>query len=112
MSVSIQPIPNRRRAGWGLAVTLASLLVATIALTGRGGGISGRYEESAGLGSLEFRGGKVYVTTVVGSTFVAPYEVDGSRIILKGPGGSRVLTRVGDSIHGGVNMTYIRVDRE
>ncbi|MBX3352788.1 MAG: hypothetical protein KF684_07620 [Phycisphaeraceae bacterium] len=106
------PIPNRRRAGWGLLATVASLLIAGWTFAGRGGGLSGEYREVSGLGALEFKGRRVYVTTVVGTVFAAEYEVDGKRVILKGPGGSQVLTREGDAIQGGLNMKYVRVDRD
>lgn len=106
------PIPNRRRAGWGLLATVASLLIVGASLAGRGGGLSGEYREVSGMGALEFKGRRVYVTTVLGTTFAAEYELDGRRLILKGAGGSQVLTREGDSLLGGLNMTYVRVVRE
>lgn len=109
MTLARQPIPIRRRAGWSALVIGAAALIVGIVSTGRGGGLSGRYDEAGGMGTLEFKGRRVYVTTVLGTTFAAEYELDGRRIILKGPGGSQVLTREGDTLQGGMNLLYVKV---
>jgi hypothetical protein len=83
-------------------------LLAALWLAGCSARLSGTYSEVGGAGRLEFRGAKVYVTTVLGTTFVTPYEVDGNRIIIKGAGGSQVYTLDGDTLDGGMGMKFVK----
>jgi hypothetical protein len=72
--------------------------------------LSGEYAQVNGAGRLEFSGHKVYVTTMLGTTFVSTYEIDGSHVVIKGAGGSQVFTRRGDSLDAGLGITYVKVD--
>lgn len=86
---------------------LATLALALMAAAVAGcDGLSGEYAEVNGPGKLEFKGSKVYVTTVLGMTFVSEYEVDGDRVIIKGAGGSQVFNRTGDTLDGGAGMKF------
>ena len=42
------------------------------------------------------------------NSVVAPYEVDGNRVIVKGAGGSQVYTLDGDTLDGGAGMKFIK----
>jgi hypothetical protein len=90
------------RGGLGLAAAIALGLAACSA------GMSGTYATEGGRGSLEFRrNGTVYMTTF-GGTFACKYEVDGDRVIVKGPNGSQVLTKDGDRLDCGLGMTFVK----
>jgi hypothetical protein len=68
----------------------------------------GTYKDDAGIGSLEFQDdGTVYVT-MLDMTVVGEYEIDGDRIIIRGPRGAQVLTRNGESLTSGPGMTFLR----
>ncbi len=92
-----------------LALPLIILMVSTT-LTACDDRLAGTYEESSGWGRLEFRGDTVYVTMgVADTTFAAEYELDGDKIIIKGPGASQVYTIARDgSIEGGLGMRYVK----
>jgi hypothetical protein len=95
---------------WRRAAALLIALLATLAAhgCGDGGGLSGEYEEESGVGSLDFQSdGTVYVS-FLGVTVAGEYELDGARVIVKGPNGSQVLTRKGERLEGGLGMTYVR----
>ena len=77
-------------------------------VAGCDGGVAGTYDEVDGAGSLEFKGSRVYVTSVLGTTFVTDFEVDGDRIIIKGAGGSQVYSRKGDTLDGGMGMKFVK----
>ncbi len=91
----------------GLGVVAVVLVVAAILLS-RGGGLSGTYAEANGVGSMEFRGSKVYITTVLGTTYVSTYEADGHRVVIKGAGGAQVFNRHGATLDGGVGMKFVK----
>lgn len=91
----------------GRVIASLAALTLTLALAACDG-ISGEYTEVGGPGKLEFKGSKVYVTTVLGMTFAAEYEVDGSHLIIKGAGGSQVYTIAGDTLDGGAGMRFVK----
>jgi hypothetical protein len=93
--------------GSGAGLVLAVALAATLVLPGLHH-LSGEYDREDGSGRLEFRGSRVYVTTVLGMTFVTTYEVDGDRVIIKGGGGAQVYTRRGDTLDAGMGMKYVK----
>lgn len=101
-----RPAPPTTR--WALVLAAAAVGLATVA-AGCGNRLSGRYEEVGGTGRMEFKGSKVYVTTVLGMTYAAEYEVDGPHIVIKGAGGSQVFTRDGDTLEGGLGTRFVRV---
>lgn len=91
------PMPN-------IAVAVALALFCG----GCGGGLSGRYDEESGVGSLEFQGdGTVYVTAL-GATVEGDYELDGDRVIIAGPNGNQILIRRGDRLEGGLGLNYVK----
>lgn len=97
------------RRGHRAAAALGALALALVLAhaCGSGGGLSGRYDEESGVGSLEFReDGTVYVS-FLGVTVAGEYELDGARVIVRGPNGSQVLTRNGARLEGGLGMTYV-----
>src|SRR6187431_295658 len=91
----------------GRTLRLLASLALLLTLSGCDRGMSGKYDEVNGTGSLEFTGEKVYVTTFMGTTFVADYEVDGDHVIIKTAGGSQVYTRKGDTLDGGLEK-YVK----
>jgi hypothetical protein len=73
--------------------------------------MSGVYASDSGAGALDFQSdGTVYVT-LYGGTFAGKYEVDGERVIVKGPSGAQVYVKTGDSLDGGFGMTFIKDER-
>ena len=81
---------SRRRPAFlllaALALTLGGLALG-LGIAASGSRLSGEYDEVGGPGRLVFKGGRVYVTTTLGMTFMTAYELDGDRVILKGAGG-------------------------
>jgi hypothetical protein len=105
----VEKAPDRKRVRIAIAATsVIALAVIAFLVISRGTGISGTYRQADGTGSMEFRGSKVYITTVLGTTFVSNYEVDGNRVIIKGAGGSQVFTRNGDTLDGGLGIRFVR----
>lgn len=91
-------------------MTVARAVIAVFALLSAGCGarMSGTWCDEAGLGSLEFEeNGTAYMTTF-GGTIACTYELDGERVILKGPNGSQVLTRRGDRLDGGLGFSFVK----
>lgn len=74
--------------------------------------ISGQYDEVDGLGSLEFRGDRVYVTmAIVGTTIAADYNVEGDQVIIDGLGlsGSQSLhIRDARTLDGEMGLTFVK----
>ncbi len=72
--------------------------------------MTGIYATQDGARSLEFRAnGTVYVT-VFGGTFEGHYQLDGNRVIVKGPGGAQVYTQHDDRLDAGFGVQFERVD--
>lgn len=91
--------------------TTAALALALLA-SACGGGLTGRYANAGGVGSLDFRSnGTVYVT-LYGGTFAGTYEVEGERVIVRGPGGAQVFVKTGDRLDGDYGMTFVKQARE
>jgi hypothetical protein len=83
-------------------------LLAALFLGACDAGLSGRYEEVQGLGSLDFQeDGTVYVS-VLGATFAGEYEVEGERVVIQGPQGSQVFTWNDGRLEGGHGLAYVR----
>lgn len=93
-----------------IALLLGAILLAALLLTGVRGGssLSGEYHEVGGSGKLEFRGGRVYITALMGMTFTAPYEVDGDHIVIRGASGTQVYIRRGDTLDAGMGMRFVK----
>jgi hypothetical protein len=108
-AVEAAKAPDRKWSRIAVATTsVIALAVIAVIVISRGSGVSGTYRQADGTGSMEFRGSKVYITTVLGTTFVSNYEVDGNRVIIKGAGGSQVFTRSGDTLDGGLGIRFVR----
>jgi hypothetical protein len=70
--------------------------------------LAGTWASETGNGSLELRpDGKAYMTTF-GGTVACTYEIDGDRVLLKGPNGTQVLTRSGDRLEAGLGLSFVR----
>jgi len=113
-AASIESSPARRFS-WTravLALALAVAIIATAALIQSGPGMRGKYAGADGRSAMEFRGHRVYITTVLGTTFVANYEVDGNHVIIKGAGGAQVYTRAGDTLDGGVGIKFVKMESQ
>jgi hypothetical protein len=97
---------------WGAALLLTVTVCGVVGVMAGCDRLSGEYAEVNGPGKLEFKGGKVYITTMLGMTFVTSYEVEGDRVIIKGAdgrgGGSQVFTRSGDTIDAGMGVKYVK----
>jgi hypothetical protein len=87
---------------------ILAILAIVVFIFLRGPHLSGTYSGSDGLGSMEFRGNKVYITTVLGTTYVSTYEVDGDHIVIKGVGGAQVFTQAGATLDGGVGLRFVK----
>jgi hypothetical protein len=99
-----RPLTTWRRTA---ALLLAFLGGLAVQACGAGRGLAGEYEEESGVGSLDFQAdGRVYVS-FLGVTVAGEYELDGARVIVKGPNGSQVLTRNGERLEGGLGLTYV-----
>ena len=94
-------------SGSAAGVALAMALAVTLVVPGMHR-LTGEYDQVDGAGRLEFRGSRVYVTTVLGMTFATTYEVDGDRVIIKGGGGAQVYTRRGETLDGGVGLKFVK----
>ena len=100
-------MPTRTCTPPRLGSRLAMLLLLAFA-AGCGPRMSGTWASESGLGSLEFRpDGKAYMTTF-GGTVACTYEVDGDRVIVKGPNGTQVLTKSGDRLEAGLGLSFVR----
>jgi hypothetical protein len=100
------PNPVARARTWVIPVLLA------LYLGGCGRGMSGIYQAPDGLVTLEFEDdGEVYVTAYGGGTFQGEYELDGARVIVKGPLGSQVFTQEGDQLSDGAGLTLVKKKR-
>lgn len=107
--IRLEPRPSHLRfKGVGLAIAGVVLLSVILGLALNRSGMSGRYAGVDGRSELEFRGSRVYVTSTLGTTFVAAYEVDGNRVIIKGAGGAQVYTREGNTLDGGVGIRFVK----
>jgi hypothetical protein len=95
-------------AGAAVLVVILAVVVGTAVLATGKPGMSGTYRGPDGRSGLEFRGSRVFVTSTLGTTFVAEYEVDGDRVIIKGAGGAQVYHRQGDALDGGVGIRFVR----
>lgn len=102
---AFRPRPVARSARLLLAPALLAILPLGCDRTDH---LSGTYAQTGGPGTLEFTKDRVYVTTLLGMTFVATYEIDGNRVIIKGTGGSQVYKLEGDTLDGGAGMTFIK----
>ncbi|MBX3356793.1 MAG: hypothetical protein KF745_00035 [Phycisphaeraceae bacterium] len=99
---------RERNGRVALAGGIVLVVLATLGLVGCGGGLSGTYTEQDGVGKLEFKGDRVYVTTLLGMTFVASYETDGNHVIIRGAGGSQVYTIDGNTLDGGGGVRFVK----
>lgn len=114
----IRTLPHRRAhpAAPGLKSTLIMAVVGVLAVSltaflvfrDHSPHLSGLYTEQGGPGTLEFKKDRVYVTTLLGMTFAAPYEVDGDRVVIKGAGGSQVYTLSGDTLDAGAGRKFTK----
>jgi len=71
-------------------------------------GISGRFTGTDGTSALEFKGSRVYVTSSLGTTFQTTFDVDGDKVIIHGAGGGQVYRRSGNTLDGGVGITFVK----
>jgi hypothetical protein len=89
----------------GVGVALAA--VGGMAVWWPNPAMAGVYAEVGGPGKLEFKGERVYVTGMLGMTFVAEYELDGDRVIIQGAGGSRVYVKKDRELDAGMGLRYV-----
>ena len=72
--------------------------------------MSGKYQDSTGVMSVEFKDGKAYLTTM-GTTQEADFDVDGNNVTIKGPTGNLVLTKNSDgTLSGPLGVSLKKVD--
>lgn len=87
---------------------LSPALACVLALGACGNGFSGEFVDETGLTRYEFTGdGRVYMS-VMGVETAGEYEVDGDRIVLRGPHGSMVFSRDGDDLAGPMGLRLVR----
>jgi len=85
-----------------------ALMLAGAMLAACGNGFSGVYRDEMGVSQYEFTGdGRVYMS-VMGIESAGEYEVDGERIVLRGPNGTMVLSRDGEELVGPMGLRLIR----
>ncbi|MCC5886958.1 MAG: hypothetical protein JJT88_11050 [Gammaproteobacteria bacterium] len=88
---------------------ISMVLTAVIALAGCGrDDLLGTYEDDLGMTRYEFRGKGQAHLTVLGTTVVADYHLDGDRVLVTGPQGTLVLTRRDDRLYGPMGMELKR----
>jgi len=66
--------------------------------------MSGKYEDSMGVFTLEFKAGKAFLTNSFGGTIEEDYSFSGNQIIIRGPQGNLVLTQNPDGSLSGLPM--------
>jgi hypothetical protein len=91
----------------GKRILFAAVIAASIAITGCGNNLSGKYEAEGGMMSVEFKGSKAYLTAL-GTTTESEYEVNGDKVTFKNggeKGGNLVMTIEKDgSLSGPLGM--------
>jgi len=93
------------------SIVHAAMIAALPFLAGCSDGVSGTYEGKSG-DTIEFDGGKVYVSMSPAPTLAGEYEMDGDKVILKVAGQSLVLTHRGDTLEGGpFGETYTKAGK-
>ena len=97
-----------RIASYLRIASIGGALAASAILAGCDDNLSGTFDQVDGAGRLEFHGSKVYVTSILGTTFVTNYEVDGNHIIIKGAGGAQVYTHTGDTLDAGAGIRFVK----
>jgi len=75
---------------------------------GCGNGMSGTFEDEAGVTRYEFEPGGGARISVLGATVAAEYTRDGDRILVTSPQGTVVLTRKGDTLYGPTGLELLR----
>ena len=77
------------------------------ALTACGAGVSGTWEDDAGVTRYTFaRNGSVLIS-VLGSNVNAEYRVDGDKILVSSPQGTVVLTRRDGRLYGPMGLELV-----
>lgn len=88
---------------------LAAVVVgALIAGAACGGALSGTYADDAGVTSYEFGPDGRARISVLGTTVVAEYTLDGDRVLVTSPQGTVVLTRDEDRLYGPMGLELVR----
>lgn len=88
----------------------AILLASGAMVAACGKGFSGEYLDEMGISQYEFtRDGRVYMS-VMGIESTGEYEVDGERVVLRGPNGTMVLSRDGEDLVGPMGLRLTRQD--
>lgn len=88
---------------------LAAVVIgALIAGAACGGGLSGTYADDAGVTSYEFGPDGRARISVLGTTVVAEYTLDGDRVLVTSPQGTVVLTRDEDRLYGPMGLELMR----
>lgn len=78
-----------------------------LALTACGAGVSGTWEDDAGVTRYTFaRDGSVLIS-VLGSNVNAEYRVDGDKILVSSPQGTVVLTRRDGRLYGPMGLELV-----
>ncbi|MEJ2523774.1 MAG: hypothetical protein P8080_13045, partial [Gammaproteobacteria bacterium] len=79
-----------------------------LVLAGCGNGFSGEFQDEMGVTRYEFNDdGRVYMS-VMGIEAAGEYELDGKRVVVKGPNGTMVLNREGDDLVGPMGLKLTR----
>ena len=84
-------------------------LAAAPALNGCGRDtLVGTYEDELGMTRYEFLGNGEVQVSVLGTTVVAEYRLDGDNVLVTSPQGTLVLTRRGEQLHGPMGLALER----
>jgi hypothetical protein len=85
-------------SGSKLQLAIMSIVVLCAGCTR--GGIAGEYRDQRGVTAYEFEpNGRVFIS-LMGTTTVAKYELEGDRVLIDGSEGIVVLHRTGEELHG------------
>lgn len=88
---------------------LAIVSIAVLCAGCTRGGIAGEYRDQRGVTAYEFEpNGRVFIS-VMGTTTVARYELEGDRVLINGSEGIVVLNRTGEELHGPLGLRLVRI---
>lgn len=89
---------------------VTAVLGMTVLLGACGNGLSGEFQDEMGITRYEFTNdGRVYMS-VMGIEAAGEYELDGKRVVVKGPNGTVVLNREGEDLVGPMGLKLTRQD--
>ena len=93
----------------GTRASTLLILIASLALIACGRDeLIGTYEDELGMTRYEFLGNGEVQVSVLGTTVVAEYRLDGDNVLVTSPQGTLVLTRRGEQLHGPMGLALER----